>query len=139
MRKSVSTLVFGLAFLTSPALAIECANGRSSEILSLSGWEMNRATDDTVTISLELRSEVEVGIRLIDATVSLEDVLGDRVGEFRLDRDAGIAAGAVSIHEDSLAGRALERLESLHEDDVVGIVCVTALVYDDGTIHQFSD
>ncbi|SDG90717.1 hypothetical protein [Pelagibacterium luteolum] len=138
MHKTLSLLPFLL--LASPAaLAIECTNGNSSEVLSFGDWALSQDADDQDVITITLEPQAERGIRLIDAMVRLEDVLGDRIGEFALDRDTAIPPEGTFNHEQVITGSALERLQSIHVDDVMGIVCVSALVFDDGTIEQYSE
>lgn len=138
MLKTVSLLPF--LMLASPAaMAIECTNGNSSAVLSFGDWALSQDADEQDIITITLEPQADRGIRLIDAIVRLEDVLGDRIGEFTLDRDTAIAPDTNFSHEQVITGSALERLESIHVDDVVGIVCVSALVYEDGTIEQFTE
>ncbi|WP_421950330.1 hypothetical protein [Pelagibacterium sp.] len=139
MRQLVLALFVAL-FSATNASAIECLNGQSGDILSLQSWELLDSDDDAEkTINIALRHDGPVGIRLIDATVRFQDVLGERIGEFPIERAAGIGAGQDHILNDVVAGTILERLESLHPDDVVGIACVSALVYEDGTLEDFSN
>ncbi|MBN15279.1 hypothetical protein V6617_09485 [Pelagibacterium nitratireducens] len=139
MRQIVFALSFAL-FSASSAHAIECLNGQSGDILSLESWELlDRDNEAEKTINIALHHSGPVGIRLIDATVRFEDVLGERIGEFPLERADGIGAGQDHILNAVVAGTILERLENLHPDDVIGIACVSALVYEDGTLQDFSD
>ncbi|AEQ51518.1 hypothetical protein [Pelagibacterium halotolerans] len=138
MRQLVFALSFAL-FSATGAHAIECLNGQSADILRLESWDLLDGDDNgEKTINIALHHDGSVGIRLIDATVRFEDVLGERIGEFPLERADGIGAGAGYILNDVIAGTVLERLESLHPDDVMGIVCVRALVYEDGTLEEFA-
>ena len=140
MRQILSAIaLFGLG--TSGALAIDCLNGQSPDILSVESWELSDAPaeDGSKTISITLQPSSDRGIRLIDGTVKYEDVLGERVGEFILERAEGIPSGQSYVHEDVVAGTVLERFEQLHPDDIAAIVCVSALVYDDGTLMQFAN
>ncbi|WP_332714212.1 hypothetical protein [Pelagibacterium mangrovi] len=138
MRQILLTLTLWLA----PAhavLAIECLNGQSSDILAIESWELRDGAgpDDERAIAITLELQGDLGIRLIDGTIRFEDVLGDRVAEFILERAEGIVPGQPYIHDEIIAGTVLERLEQLHPDDIASIACVSALVYEDGTLQEF--
>ncbi|WP_417581691.1 hypothetical protein [Pelagibacterium sp.] len=138
MRQIILALSLSLFGATS-AQAIECLNGQSGDILTLEGWELlDGETDAEKTINISLHHAGTVGIRLIDATVRFQDVLGERIGEFALERADGIGPEQNYLLNKVVAGTILERLENLHPDDVVGIACVRALVYEDGSLEDFS-
>lgn len=139
MRQIVLALPFALFSATS-ANAIECLNGQSGDILSLESWQLlDGESDSEKTLSISLHHAGPVGIRLIDATVRFQDVLGERIGEFPLERADGIGPQADYSFSHVVAGTILERLENLHPDDIEGIACVRALVYEDGTLKDFAD
>lgn len=134
-------LAFTSLTLTTPGgLAIECLNGQSADILTVEQWELveSQSEGDEKAIRVTLQPQGELGIRLIDGTIRFEDVLGERIGEFILERAEGVPPTQPYIHEDVVAGTVLERLEQLHPDDIVTIACVSALVYEDGTLHEFT-
>lgn len=138
MRQFIFALPLAF-FSATGAYAIECLNGQSPDILSLESWGLlDGETDAEKTINITLRHDGDLGIRLIDGTVRFQDVLGERIGEFPLERADGIGAQSDYIINDVVAGTVLERLEGLHPDDVQGIACVRALVYEDGTLEEFS-
>lgn len=122
-----------------PASAIECLNGQSDDILAVESWQLEDTEGEEKTITITLRPLAEKGIRLIDGTIRFQDVLGERIGEFILDRAREIAPDAPYVHDEIIAGTILERLEKLHPDDVTAIACVSALVYDDGELVEFSE
>ena len=125
-------------FATQAASAIECLNGQSADILGVESWQLGEASNAEKTIAITLTPLGEKGIRLIDGTVRFEDVLGERIGEFILERAREIPPDAPYVHTEVVAGTILERLEQLHPDDIAAIACVSALVFDDGTLVEFS-
>lgn len=134
-------LALSFSLLAVPAAsAIECLNGQSADILAIEGWQLAQTESEggEKAISITLMPVGEKGIRLIDGTIRFEDVLGERIGEFILERAREIAPGEPYVHDDVVAGTILERLEELHPDDIATIACVSALVYDDGTLVEFS-
>lgn len=135
-------LALSFSLLTVPtASAIECLNGQSAEILAVENWTLGEAESETgeKTISITLTPLSDKGIRLIDGTIRFQDVLGERIGEFIIERAREITPDQRYVHEDVVAGTILERLEQLHPDDIATIACVSALVYDDGTLVEFSE
>lgn len=124
---------------TSGAWAIECLNGQSADILSVEDWQLGELEGQEKPIRITLTPLGDKGIRLIDGTIRFEDVLGERIGEFILERAREIPPDAPYVHTDIVAGTILERLERIHPDDIATIACVSALVYDDGTLVEFSD
>ena len=128
------------ALAATDASAIECLNGQSAGILTVETWELrdSQGEGDEKAISITLQPQGDLGIRLIDGTIRFEDVLGERIGEFILERAEGIPAARPYIHDDVVAGTVLERLEQLHPDDIATIACVSALVYEDGTLEEFT-
>ena len=128
------------ALAATDASAIECLNGQSAGILTVETWELrdSQGEGDEKAISITLQPQGNLGIRLIDGTIRFEDVLGERIGEFILERAEGIPAAQPYIHDDVVAGTVLERLEQLHPDDIATIACVSALVYEDGTLEEFT-
>src|SRR5699024_8536169 len=125
-----------LLLTTSSAWAIECLNGQSADILSVEGWQLGERDGQDKPIRITLTPLGDKGIRLIDGTIRFEDVLGERIGEFILERAREIPPDMPYVHTDVVAGTILERLDQIHPDDIVTIACVSALVYDDGSLME---
>lgn len=123
----------------SSAGAIECLNGQSADILGVEDWQLGELEGQEKPITITLTPLGDKGIRLIDGTIRFEDVLGERIGEFILERAREIPPDALYVHTDIVAGTILERLDQIHPDDIATIACVSALVYDDGSLVEFSD
>lgn len=138
MRSILLAVSFSLLAVPS-AFAIQCLNGQSDSILTVEDWSLSEAPAENgeKTITITLQPQADLGIRLIDGTIRFEDVLGERIGDFVIERARGIPADAPYTHTERVLGTVLERLERLHPDDIATIACVRALVYEDGTLAEF--
>lgn len=137
MHKALLALPIAM-LLSTQAFAVECSTSQSSEIIVFQGWETRLNDDGQTLLVLTVQSHAELGIRLIDGSVQLADVLGERIGSYRLERDAQIGPGQAFTLEQTINGRTPERLLTMHADDVVGIACVSGLVFEDGTVTHFA-
>ncbi|MGB0960678.1 MAG: hypothetical protein ACPGVK_10540, partial [Halocynthiibacter sp.] len=76
-------------------------------------------------------------VRMIDASAGFKDVLGDRIASFALKRDMDIQPNDEFFEEGRWGPYTFERLLDIRKEDVVGWVCVKAVVFDDGEIEHY--
>jgi hypothetical protein len=128
-------VVFGL--LAAPALGAECSVGRSDAVV-VTSWAAE-ATSGTlgpmVQVSYVLSNNLPKGIRMVDASVNFEDVLGQTMPGFKLAPDIAAAAGGDFAQVATYLG--MDRLVKARHEDIIVTVCTRAVVYEDGTKESF--
>lgn len=114
------------------AAAFECAGG-GDRILKLQAWEAKRGAS-SVDVTLTLKNEAPKGIRMIKGSVHFEDPFGGSVANLALDPDMKIEVSG--IHKET-GNWFAERLAKVNPSDVTTSVCLTGVVYADGTKEEF--
>lgn len=123
------------------AQAAECSAGVDT-VLGLKEWSAKMVDgalgrpEPLVTITYKNLSDHP--IKMIDASLSFSDALGERISSVALGRDIKIAAGAEKSEKFLMSGSiGFERLTKLDKSDAEGTICTKAVMYDDGTKQQF--
>lgn len=119
----------------SPALASECRRG-SIDVVRLVDWSAV-ATDRGTVVSLTYENVADRGIKMVEGTAWFYDALDRSIGGIGLDEDLALASGATTTAEHRMGG-SIERLAKVDRTDANGIVCVEAVLYDDGTKEEFT-
>lgn len=132
-------LVCGFAALyAGGAVAADCGAGRPDAV-TVKAWDAHE--DDTTLIpsqavDMTLVNNLQKGVRMIDATISYVDALGNIIGiAWPLKPDVEVTAGGEFKQTGSYLK--MERLLTVHHEDVSTVVCLKGVVYDDGTKESF--
>lgn len=133
-------LGFVLACWPMFAAANECSIG-SSEAIQLIGWNATHAPRgdlERYIVSLEFRSDLDTPTRMIEGFVKFEDVLGRPILMYPIDEDTHSKPHTVFTQENLYFPEAHgDRLITVNHEDIVGIVCVEAIVTEDGKVVTF--
>lgn len=115
-------------------LAAECGSSGSAGVLKFEAWSAEKK-DFLTGLTLRYRSEAPAPIKMVDGVIWFTDALGGSLGGFSIERDLHIAPGA--SYEQHL--RVTEdRFMAASPADIVGIACVKAVLYEDGTRVDFT-
>lgn len=111
--------------------------GCNDTLLTFTDWSIKPLDAEANQITTTFKSNAERPIRMIDAKAGYFDALGAMVGSFELNRDASIRPGGTYAETKTWGQNTFERLLTLKHDEVKTFVCVTAVLYDDGTKQTF--
>lgn len=115
----------------------------NADLISVQEWEAVNESREDGTVSTHMtasyRYDGNAAYRMIDATILFEDVLGQLIAVYRVDRDEALNAGETSSLSMLSGGGSLHRLGDLDRDDIVVKTCTRAIVYEDGTRETFGD
>lgn len=107
------------------------------DLVRLIEWKITPESSDVNILETMFRYDGDRAIRMIDASVRVGDVLGGSIGAFVLTRDVNLQPGQ-KISEKGRWGRyTFERLLDMEAMDVKIDVCVSGVVYADGSVEQF--
>ena len=131
-------IVMKSAFLTAIFLCLsQPVMACNYDLIRVIEWKITPENSDVNVLETSFRYEGDRAIRMIDASVRVGDVLGGSIGVFVLTRDVDLEPG----HEISEKGRwgqfTFERLLDMEANDVKFDVCVSGVVYADGSVEQF--
>lgn len=118
-------------------LAAECDKGRG--ILDLTSWSAGDV--DTARYQAPITTKIkhvgEKAFRMIDGGIQFYDALGRRIVGLSLDEDLAMSPGD-ELEETKWYGIAsTERLRTASPKDIKGVVCLNAVLYEDGTKEEF--
>lgn len=137
-------LALPVAFIGSFVSARDCRNS-SGDILVVKSWSAEAHTPqfggEGAKITVIMENKSPTAIRMIDAKIFFDDILGRSLVNVGIDEDASIAAGAEFTQSGSYQsyGGDIGRLPQIKAEDAVVTICVTALVKEDGTVQRFDD
>lgn len=133
-----------VALIGSSAFARDCRDS-SGDILVVKSWSAEAHTpqfgSDGAKITVVMENKSPTAIRMIDAKIFFDDILGRSLVNVGVNEDVSIAAGAEFSQSGSYQsyGGDIGRLPQIKTEDAVVTICVTALVKDDGTVQRFDD
>jgi hypothetical protein len=122
-----------LAATTNLAHADNCGP-RNASLIELKDWSATKSDFGSVNVSMSLQSHAEKPIRMLKASVIFSDPFGDNVANLALDPDVAIPAKATYTEKGSWSAA---RLAKVRPQDVSALVCVSAVLYEDGSKEQF--
>lgn len=126
--------------LSAQESGFNCLEG-SDRVLSLSHWEASIeevAAVKFVKVDLTLTNSLTQGVRMIQGAAYFADILGRDIAGAVLDNDLRIDGSGSATQFGAFAiGPTNERLLKVQASDVRTLVCVTAVVLDDGTVQRF--
>jgi hypothetical protein len=115
----------------SPSLA-EC----NTTLITLTEWQAV-AAEGGVKVDTSFSYNGDRPIRMMDAIVNIEDVLGEYIGTIGPNRDMHLTPGQTFSQTGTYRISLLGRLLTTNAADIVMSVCVRGVVYDDGTVAKF--
>lgn len=128
--------IVALLFQAAPAAADQDNPADQDEVLRLDGWSVD--TDDSKAgrrLTVHLTNVGQKPFRMIDATVTFTDILGEGVAGIELDRGLRAEPGERITHSGTVAG--LDRLVNMRPANVSASVRVKAVLYADGSTERF--
>lgn len=141
MRAAAFIFAGVLMLHASGAIADECEAG-SADVLKLVDWTTKAVASSagpSIEVTLTLENSTDTPIRMIDASIVIEDALGAPIGQRLIDRDFRIGPrGRSDTTFPTTTGDGFARLQRLERRDVEATVCVRAVLSEDGTKQQFS-
>lgn len=136
-------LAAAAVMMAGQAAARDCRNG-SAEVLSVSDWaaEMGEPVfgSNVVDLHVTLESALDQDVRMVDAVLYFDDILGRGIVNLSVDQDARIPAGGSLTQSDSyqaFAGSDILRIVTAEQSDIVTTVCVSAVVTASGDVVRF--
>lgn len=125
-------LMMGL-LLASPALADDCGK-QNSEILTLKSWTAKQGEYMSIDITMQLQNNADKQIRMIKAAAVFIDPFGESIARLALDPDVVIPAKGTIDESGSWSAA---RLAKVRPQDVTTLICVSAVLYEDGSKETF--
>jgi hypothetical protein len=125
-----------VAAFASMLLPVAACDG-SSELLTLVDWSAVKGTfPNSAVVTARYRNDGDHAIRLVDASLSFSDVLGQPIGlGIKIGPELVVEADGVVAQNFTALGWG--RLAEAAPEDVVGAVCLRAAVLADGSKTQF--
>ena len=138
------TLALPIALIAGTVFARDCRES-SGDVLVVKSWNAEAHNPqfggEGAKITIVMENKTPSAIRMIDATIFFDDILGRSLVNLGVDEDASIAAGAEFTQSGSYQsyGGDIARLPQIKTEDAVVTICVTALVNEDGSVQRFDD
>lgn len=131
-------VVAGVFAASSVSAYAECSPGRD-DIVALESWEAVDLGDSVYSLRLELKNIGNRSIRMVEGGTYFYDPLDRSVGGWKLPPDLVLAPEETQAQEwpRIVSPGDGGRLAKLRPDEVSTKTCVTAIVYDDGTVEEF--
>ena len=124
-------VVVGATLLSGPVLAVECQVGASGP-LRLDEWSI---ADDLQSVYLTYTNVSGREISISQGAAFFFDTLGSSVGFAAFDPDTDIPPdGSVTATAPAVG---LERTSKLKPEEIQAAICLTGVVYADGTTENF--
>lgn len=133
-------MVLGCVLLSVNAYADPCRGDGSGLPLTVTDWsieEVEIGVSKGMDISVSMRSNAEKPFRMVDATLTFEDALGEYISSFTVDPDLAAAPGEVVTSVNGYLGTDMNRVLKMNRDDVVVYACTHELLYEDGSRESF--
>lgn len=115
----------------------QCFSG-SSTVIAPFDWSFERVDETTNHLTFTVKSSLPKDTRLVSLQAAFLDRLGGPIGGFDFGRDVAIPAGGTYTFDQNISSAYLPRLHVVAREDVVPLVCTTAVVYADGTTETFN-
>ncbi|TPN44461.1 hypothetical protein FJ981_28100 [Mesorhizobium sp. B1-1-4] len=130
--RSILMLVFSLV----PTLAFGACSGDAKAPLQLKAWGAKQVNEATTAFHLEIVSTLTKPARMVDGYVTFKDALGKDMGAFEFPRDDVVPAGPFQKDVD-VGSLVVPRILKIAKEDAHGAICVTGIIYADGTKEEF--
>lgn len=141
-------IITALIAITVPVMAAgqvqarECV-GSSPDVLSVTQWsaeEFQATIGKGVSLEVTIENKTENDLRMVDARIFFDDVLGRSITNLVVEEDARIAAGERFVQSgryQSYGMTDIGRLATVETSDIVTTICTTAAVASDGEVLRF--
>jgi hypothetical protein len=126
-------ILVGALLIAGSAAADECG-ARRSDILILKDWSAATGEYNNVRVSLNLQNNTNKQIRMVKASAVFTDPFGENIASLAIDPDVVIPAKGAFEEKGSWSAA---RLVKVRKQDVKATMCVSAVLYEDGSKEQF--
>lgn len=136
----------------SAGLGSEGKEGSAAEKpkLSLAGWAYEYAskktsfsTNEYYKIAYTLKNGYSKAIKLIDATIQFNDLLGDNIYGIKVEKDLLISAGSLKQEEGLFSINQFissqRRMKGMEKSDIRAVLHIQKLVLEDNTVLSFEE
>ncbi|MEQ1407778.1 hypothetical protein ABK249_22925 [Neorhizobium sp. Rsf11] len=127
-------LIVAAMLAAGSAAADDKCGSASSEILALKEWSASPGDYGSVSVRLKIGNKTDKQIRMVKAAAIFIDPFGDDIARLAIDPDVTIPANG-DIEEKGSWSAA--RLVKVRPQDVTTTVCVSAVLYEDGSKEEF--
>lgn len=118
---------------------IKCYNGSRSDLVHVEDWKITPLNSESNSLSIVLSNSFKKPIRMIDASLTFKDKLGESIGTLGLKRDININPNEQFRQINTWGLNTFERLLELQKRDVETFVCVKSVIYEDGTVKKYKN
>jgi hypothetical protein len=119
--------------IATPASSADCGAG-NADLLAIEGWSATPGDFGSVNVTIDLKNTADKQIRMVKATAVFFDPFGERIANLAIDPDIVIPPNA--SHQEKGNWQAA-RLAKVRPTDVEAKLCVSAVLYEDGTKQVF--
>ena len=128
------TMILAATLLAAGAASADDCGTRRSDILVLKDWSAASGEYGNVRVSLKLQNNTDKQIRMVKATAVFLDPFGENIANLAIDPDVVIQANGTFEEKGSWSAA---RLIKVRKQDVKAVMCVSAVLYEDGSKEQF--
>src|SRR5690606_26324405 len=112
-------------------MAVTPAWACNPDLISVQDWEVKhveRSGMPGASVSVTFTLNWPQPIRMIDASVQFQDLLGGYIGGVALDRDTRLSNGETTTDSGIYLGTDFTRIPEMERDDVMVTTCTRAVV-----------
>lgn len=129
----IGAMVAGLWANTAVAETADCGN-LNSQLITIKEWSAKPGDFGSVSVSMTLQSNSDKQIRMLKAVALFVDPFGEKIANLALDPDTVIKPKAVIVEKGAWSAA---RLAKVRPQDVTAKICVSAVLYEDGSKEEF--
>ncbi|WP_454622772.1 hypothetical protein [Brucella anthropi] len=129
----IGAMIAGLWVSTAAAETADCGN-LNSQLLTIKDWAAKPGDFGSVSVSMTLQSNSDKQIRMLKAVALFVDPFGEQIANLALDPDTVIKPKAVLVEKGAWSAA---RLAKVRPQDVTAKICVSAVLYEDGSKEEF--
>lgn len=129
----IGAMIAGLWASTAAAETADCGN-LNSQLLTIKDWSAKPGDFGSVSVSMTIQSNSDKQIRMLKAVALFVDPFGEKIANLALDPDTVIKPKAALVEKGSWSAA---RLAKVRPQDVTAKICVSAVLYEDGSKEEF--
>jgi hypothetical protein len=133
--------ISALLLTTTAAHAADCGQRGRGDILKVTDWKAvmkEGSIGPYPSVTIQFTNESGKEIRMAKASVWFFDALGDSISGVAIDKDIRLKPAGTQEQTFAMSGSVdFERLTKLEKRDAEGLICLEAVVYEDGTKEEF--
>ncbi|KQV31149.1 hypothetical protein [Rhizobium sp. Root1204] len=123
-----------LASLTAGTAAASDCGARNDKLITVMDWSAKEGDYSSVQVSIDYQNNGDKQIQMLKATAVFSDPFGENIANLALDPD--VVVPPKTIHKERGSWSAA-RLPKVRKQDVTAIICVSAVLYEDGSKEEF--